>query len=48
MMRLLSIPFSELEISSFTVKKQMLLEIEAVANRFGDLPFEQKVLETYD
>ena len=48
MMRLLSIPFSELEISSFTVKKQMLLEVEAVANRFGDLPFEQKVLETYD
>ena len=48
MMRLLSIPFSELEISSFTVKKQMLSEIEAVANRFGDLPSEQKVLETYD
>lgn len=48
MMRLLSIPFSELEISSFTVKKQMLTEIETVANRFGDLPPEQKVLESYD
>lgn len=48
MMRLLSIPFSELEISSFTVKKQMLSEIETIANRFGNLPSEQKALETYD
>lgn len=48
MMRLLSTSFSDMDITSFTIKKQMLLEIQAVAERFNELPAEQKRIETYE
>lgn len=48
MMRLLSIPFADMDNMSFTLKKQMLSEIQAVAVKFKELPAEQRRIETYD
>jgi len=48
MMRLISIPFADMENVSFTIKKQMLSEIYDIAMKYKELPAEQKRIETYD
>lgn len=48
MMRLLSIPFADMDNVSFTIKKQVLSEISDVVMKFKELPAEQKKIETYD
>lgn len=48
MMRLLSIPFFRMSNMSFTIKRQMLLEIQELAKNYQELPDNKKGIENYD
>ena len=46
--KLVNIPFSKMDKASFTVKKEMLKEIQVTFEKYQDIPQEQMRLEVYD
>jgi len=48
MMALISTSFCDLNSMSFTVKKQMLTEIQAIIQKYKEIPDSQKQLEVYE
>lgn len=48
MMNLLSLSFAEIGQISFTAKKQMLLEIKAINEKYKNIPYEKKCIESYN
>lgn len=48
MLKLVSLPFYDLESMSFTNKKQLLTEMEGLLQTYKDMPATQKSLESYD
>lgn len=48
MLKLISTTFYQMEDVSFSVKKEMLTEIQSIFSKYKELPETQKRLETYD
>ena len=47
-MKLINIPFYKMDKASFTIKKEMLKEIQVTFEKYQDIPQEQMRLEVYD
>lgn len=48
MIKLISVPFYDIKDASFTLKKEMLAEIQSVMRKYKELPDNQKRIENYD
>lgn len=47
MLNLIGLPFSNLEKISFTLKKEMLLELNKIVKKYQDIPDKEREIETY-
>lgn len=47
-MKLINIPFYKMDKASFTIKKEMLKEVQATFEKYQDIPQEQMRIEVYD